>query len=175
MPRATDMKTTLDRNIEAMGRRPQLGKGTATTCVTLRLGSTACEIEDGPWRLLADLDRSMGGEGGAPDPGVFGRAALGSCMVMGYELWAARLGVRLVDVRVTVESDFDARGMYAVDDALTPGWLAVRCTIEITSPDPHDRVAEVVEKANRYSPLMADISRPVPVSCEVRISTPAEE
>ena len=172
MTRVAEMKTKFGRTARALTLRPHLARSTATTRVTRRAGSTACEIDDGPWKLVADMDGSMGGEGTAPDPGVFGRGALGACMVMGYEFWAARLGVQLDDVRVIVESDFDARGMYAVDDAVTPGWLAVRCTIEITSPDPPERVAEVVEQANRYSPLMADISRPVPVTCDVRISQP---
>ena len=174
MPRATNIQTAVQRTVRALTLRPHLARSMATTSVTRRNGSTACEIEDGPWKLVADMETSMGGNGGAPDPGVLGRGALGACMVMGYDLWAARLGVQLDDVRVTVESDFDARGMYAVDESVTPGWLAVRCRIDITSPDAPERVAEVVEKANRYSPLMADVSRPVPVTCDVRITQPKE-
>ena len=175
MARERDIKTVTERNIEALRRRPRLARSTARTTVSLRRGGTACEIEDGPWKLLADLGSDQGGGGAAPDPGVLGRGALGACMVIGYEVWAARLGVRIDDVRVTVESDFDASGMYGIDDDISPGWQAVRCTIEIASPDAAKRVAEVVEQANRHSPLLADISRPVSVTCDVRITAPLKE
>jgi uncharacterized OsmC-like protein len=174
MMRATEIKAATDRKIKAMRRRPKIAQGTARTTVTLRPGGTACEIEDGPWRMLADLDTESGCEGAAPDAGVLGRGALGACMVLGYELWAARLGVRIDDVRVTIETDYDALGMYALDDSVSPGWLAVRCTIEVTSSDDPARVAEAIEQSHRYSPLMADISRPVPLTCDIRISAPVE-
>ena len=175
MIRAAEIKAASERKVAAMRRRPKIARGTARTVVSLRRGETACDIEDGAWRLIADLDTGSGFAGAAPDPGVFGRGALGACMVLGYELWAARLGVRIDDVRVTVESDYDAQGMYAVDDSVSPGWLAVRCTIEVTSPDDPARVTEVIEQSHRYSPLVADISRPVPLTWDVRISAPAEE
>jgi uncharacterized OsmC-like protein len=174
MPTTRDLKTAFDRNAKALQLRPGMATSTARTTVSLRGDGTTCEIEDGPWKLVADLERGMGGDGAAPDPGVFGRGALGACMVLGYEMWAAHLGVRIEGARVTIESDFDSRGMYAVDESVSPGWQAVRCIIEITSPDDPERVAEVVEKANRYSPLMADITRPVSLTCDVRISAPAE-
>jgi hypothetical protein len=34
---------------------------------------------------------------------------------------------------------------------------------------------EVVEQADRYSPLIAGIARPVPVRCDVRITAPLKE
>ncbi len=175
MARATDIKAATERSMEAMRKRPTLAQSTARTTVTWRIGGTACEIEDGPWRMLADMGRGAGFDGAAPDPGVLGRGALGACMVLAYELWAARLGVRLDDVRVTIESDFNALGMYGMDDSISPGWQAVRCTVEVTSSDDPARVAEVIEQANRHSPLMADISQPVPLTCDIRISATAKE
>lgn len=172
---SNDIDAANKRNMEAMRKRPSRAKSTARTTVTLLRGGTSCEIEDGPWRMLADLSKGQGGAGAAPDPGVFGRGALGACMVLGFELWAARLGVRIDDVRVTVESDFNSLGMYGMDETVSPGWQAVRCTIEITSPNDPARVADMIEQANRHSPLMADIAQPVPLTCDVRISAPVEE
>jgi uncharacterized OsmC-like protein len=169
------IKTSMERNSEAIRRRRQIARSTARTTVTLQPGGSACEIEDGPWKLVADLSTGQGGGGVAPDPGVFGRGALGACLVLGYEMWAAAMGVRIDAARVTVESDFDAAGMYGVDDTISPGWQAVRCIVEITSPDPEERVAEVVEKSHRHSPLLADISQPVAVTCDLRVTASGSE
>ena len=54
---------------------------------------------------------ALGGDGSAPSPSVLVRAALGSCMAMTYRLRAARAGVELTSVRVTVETDSELAGM----------------------------------------------------------------
>src|SRR3972149_10763729 len=92
-----DLKTAIERNIKALKLRPSVGRGTATTTVKLRSGVT-CDIEDGGWKLVADQGPGDGGDGLGPDPGVFGRAALGSCLAMGYAIWASQLDVTLASV-----------------------------------------------------------------------------
>jgi hypothetical protein len=76
---------------------------------------------------------------------------------------------------VTIETDYDARGMYAVDDAVLPGYGGVRCIVQISSPAPEARVREMVEVADRYSPLIDDMVRALPVECDIRVSAPAKE
>lgn len=169
MAYAPGLKKATQRNIKAMGLRPSIASGTATTTVAVRRGETACEIEDGPWKLVSDMDTGMGGQAAGPDPGVFARAALGACLASGYLLWAARLDVAIDDVRVVVESDYDARGMYGVDTAVSPGWQALRYTVCITSNELEERVREVVEQADRHSPILDDIVRPVPAARTLRI------
>lgn len=174
MPDAEQIKRAVERNIKAMTLRPSVAQGTATTTVRVRSGSTACDIEDGPWKLVADLDSSMGGGSEGPDPGVLARSGLGACLAGGYLLWAARLGVQLDDVQVIVETDYDARGMYAVDESVSPGWRGVRCSVTIASPDAPERVREVVERADRYSPILDDFTRALDIKRELRIATRTE-
>jgi len=93
---------------------------------------------------------------------------------MGYVFWAARLDVAITSVEVTVEADYNARGMLGLDDSISPAWSAVRYQVKIESPDPTQKVAEVVEIADRYSPLLADLRQPLPVTRAVQIvETPA--
>jgi uncharacterized OsmC-like protein len=103
------------------------------------------------------------------------RGAVGSCLAMGYALWAARMDVPLDEVKVTIEADMDARGMYGVDDSVPPGYLAVRCIVEISSPAPAERVREAVEAADRHSPLLDDISRALDVRRDIRIAAAVKE
>jgi len=169
MADATNLKTVLERNIKALKRRPSIGQGTATTTVRVRSGVT-CDIEDGGWKLVADESTGDGGAGLGPDPGVLVRAGLGSCLAMGYVQWAALLDIPLDSVEVTVEADYDAVGMFGVDDSVPPGWPAVRYTVAISSPAPEERVRELVEYADRVSPILDDLRRAVPVSGEHRIA-----
>ena len=97
-------KAALERNMKALQLRPSVGRGTAVTKVRIRDGCTA-EIEDGGWKLIADESVKDGGNGEGPDPGVYGRAALGSCLAMGYAQWAAVLGVPIDSIDVEVHAD----------------------------------------------------------------------
>jgi OsmC-like protein len=108
------LKVIQDRTTNALSLRPSIGIGTATTTARVRSGLT-CDIEDGPWTFVADEMPGEGGAGVGPDSGVYGRAALASCLAIGYVMWAARLEVSLETVEVIVEADYDARGRYAVD------------------------------------------------------------
>jgi uncharacterized OsmC-like protein len=170
VPDAEQINQATERNIKAMTLRPSVAQGTATTKVRVRTGSTAMDIEDGPWKLVSDLSPSLGGGSDGPDPGILARSGLGACLAGGYLLWAARLGVQLDDVQVVVETDYDARGMYAVDESVAPGWAGVRCTVTIASPDAPDRVREVVERADRYSPVLDDFTRGLDIKRELRIA-----
>jgi len=169
MANSGNLKTIQERKIKALNHRPSIGQGTATTTVRVRSGVT-CDIEDGGWKLVADEMPGDGGAGLGPDPGVLVRAGLGSCLAMGYVMWAALKDVPLDSVEVTVEADYDARGMFGVDDSVPPGWPAVRYTVVIGSPAPEEKVRELAEYADRVSPILDDLRRAVPVSGELRIA-----
>jgi uncharacterized OsmC-like protein len=169
MAEPRDLKTTLERSAKAVKLRPAVGQGTATTTVRIRSGLTA-DIEDGGWKLIADEGRDLGGDGNGPDPGVFTRAGLGSCLAIGYVMWAAMLEVPLDSVEVTVEADYDARGLFGVDDSVPPGWSAVRYSARISSAAPEERVRELVEYADRHSSVLDIIRRAIPVSGDLQIT-----
>ena len=174
MADAKHLKSAIERNIKALKLRPSKGRGTATTTVKVRSGVT-CDIEDGGWKLVADQGPGDGGEDLGPDPGVFGRAALGSCLAMGYAIWASHLDVTLDSVEVVVEADYNAVGMYAIDDSVRPGWGAIRYTVKISSDSPEERVREVIEFADRHSPLLDDFGHPLSITRDLQITAPARK
>ena len=167
------IRTAFERNARALSLRPSVGQGTAVTTVRVRDG-LACEIEDGPWTLIADEGEGQGGNGEGPDPGVYGRAALGSCLAIGYATWAAKLEVSFTKIEVEVHADYDARGMYGVADDVAPGWTGLRYTVKVESTAPEADVRRLLDEADRHSPLLDDFSRALPVERDVRITAPVE-
>lgn len=162
-----------ERAVKALRLRPAIGIGTATTIARVR-SSLTCDVEDGQWKFVADEMPGDGGAGLGPDPGVYGRAALASCLAIGYVMWAARLEVPLDSVEVIVEADYDARGMYGVDDLVSPGWQGVRYKVRIGSLAAEARVREVVETADRYSSILDAFKRPLNVSRELELISPSQ-
>ena len=169
-----DIKSAIERNQKALRLRPSIGRGTATTTVRVRSGLT-CDIEDGGWKLVADESPGDGGAGLGPDPGVFTRAGLGSCLAIGYMMWAAVKGIPLDSVEVVVETDYDAVGMFGIDESVAPGWGAVRFTTKISSPAPAEQLRELVEYADRHSSVLDIIRRAIPVTGSVQIAEAVAE
>jgi len=167
------LRTAIDRNIKALSRRPSIGQGTAVTKVRIRDGCTA-DVEDGGWKLIADESVKDGGNGEGPDPGVYGRAALGTCLAIGYAQWAAKFGVALDGIEVEVQADYDAVTMYGLEDSRPPGWSALRYVVRIESSAPEADVQRVIDYADAHSPLLDDFSRPLSITRELHISAPAK-
>ncbi len=151
MADSEDLRGILERNVKAVSIRPSIGQGTATTRVHLKPG-LECEIEEGTWKLTAGVGEKSGGTNAGPNPGILGRGALGSCLAIGYAMWAARLGVPIESLDVEVEADYDRRGELGVSDDVPPGYTQVRYRVTVTSPAPEEEVRRMIDTADKYSP-----------------------
>ncbi len=170
MQRTEEIKATFERNAKAMSLRPAVGRGTAITKVKLRDGLT-CEVEDGAWKLTVDASPKSGGDGRGPDPGVYGRTALGSCLAIGYMFWAAKLGVTFSSLEVDVHADYDSSGSHGVAD-VPPGYSQVRYIVTVESDAPEADVLNVLDQADAHSPYHDVFTRALDVRREVRVTAP---
>ena len=151
MASSEHIRIALERKAQEIALRPSAGQGTATTRVTLKPG-LECDIEEGAWQLTAGIGKKMGGNNARPNPGMLGRGALGSCLAIGYGMWAARLGVPIDALTVEVQADYDGRGELGAADDVSPGYVQVRYRVIVTSPAPEPDVQRVLDIADKYSP-----------------------
>lgn len=165
------IRTVFERSVKTLERRPAMGQGTAVTRVRVGEGMH-CRIEDGAWSLEADLPEKAGGRGAAPDPGVLGRSALGSCLAMAYVSWAAWLGVPIDSLQIDVEADYDARGQYGIGE-VDAGYQQVRCRIRILSDATDDTLRELSEEVHAHCPYLDVFRRAQDVRCEVEVASPS--
>lgn len=161
------IKEIFERNKKAIELRPSMGKSTGKSIVQVKNGTT-CKIEGSGWNLTADIGAEAGGNNAGPNPGVFERAALGSCLAIGISQWAAVLEVPIKNLKVVVETDFDARGMLGVENK-PPGFTAIRYKISVESPASKTELRKVIEKAEKHSPVRDDFNRSIPIEREVEI------
>ena len=166
------IRTALERSARALELRPTMGQGTARTTATVRVG-LACDIQDGRWQLQADMSPKVGGEGSAPDPGVYGRTGLATCLAVGYAMWAARLEVPITGIEVTVEADYDVRGEMGVTEE-PPGYRAIRYLVSVESDAPEALVRQVLDRADDRSPWLDNLRRPVPVTRQLTVVSRSE-
>lgn len=166
------IKQAVEDAIDALTKDPSVGRGTATTTVRVRDGLTV-DVEDGGWKLVGDEGKGDGGNGEGPDPGVFGRAALGTCLAIGYMTWAAVKGVLIESLSVEVEADYDAAGTMGIDPSRPAGWSAMRYTVHVESTAPAAEIEALIEQADKHSSLLYAFANPIPISRTVDITAPA--
>ncbi len=162
----------LDRVEDAVTRHPSLGIDTERSKSTITDG-LRCTSEEGAWRFETDLPDAMGGSGSAPSPGVLGRAALGSCLAIGYQMRAARLGVDLASLTVEVEADFDVAGILSLESAARPGYSHVRYHVIVESSASEADVLRVLNEGDALSPYRDVFSAPTPMTRTVSIQAPS--
>ena len=168
MSDATTTKAALERSLKLIEERPSSGQGIAVTKVTLSPG-LACDVEDGPWRFNVGMTEKYGGVNSGPNPGVYGRAALGSCLAIGYGMWAARFDIPIRSLTVEVRARYDVRGEFGIDDSIRPGYLDMVYVVTVDTDAPDADVHRWLDAADAHSSLLDDFRNPVPVSRELRI------
>ena len=129
-----------------------------------------CEVS-GPHgeRFVTDMPPAMGGTASGPNPGWLLRSALASCAATVIAMRAAKLGIALEALEVTVESESDNRGLLGLDDSISAGLGEVRTRVKISgNAEPH-ALRELVTWADAHSPVGCTIRRASPCSLEIEV------
>jgi len=161
------VKDAFERNAKALSLRPSLGQGTAVTRLRLKDGLT-CEIEEGSWKLTADMSEKAGGNNQGPNPGVFGRATLGSCLMMTYAMWAAKMDVSLDSLEIEIQADYDSRSYHGVEE-VTPGYQQIRYVVSVQSPASEEEIMRMLDAADAHCDFLYVFAKPQDVRREVRL------
>lgn len=117
------------------------------------------------------MPAALGGEATAPSPGWLRRAAQAACEATMIAMRAAQEGIHLDALEVTVASESDDRGMHGVGEGVPAGplksWARVRISARDASPE---KLREIVNWAERHSPVGDALSRAVPHTVQVEIA-----
>lgn len=172
MSNADQIKTTMERSIKAITRRPAVGKGSQVMTVAMD-GKGCCRVADGDEEIVIDLSPEYGGGGTTATPGFLVRAALGACLAQGYHIQAACLGVPLDRLSVELHSAYDMRGNFGIDDSVPRSYTAFRYVVTIESPAPRAAVEAVIERSDALDFVRDVFARAIPLERELRISQTA--
>jgi uncharacterized OsmC-like protein len=164
------IKVAVERSTKALSLKPSLGLGTGRSKSRIKNGLT-CEIEEGNWKFLADMPESIGGNAQGPTPGVYGRAALGSCLAIGYMMMAAKMNIPVSSLEVEVQADYDDGALLGTAD-IAPGYTEVRYTVTIESEAAEEDILTMINDADRHSPYLDVFSRGQNCKREVHIISP---
>jgi uncharacterized OsmC-like protein len=109
-------RESLERARHIFLERPAAAKKANASATAVWHDGLRCNIS-GPTgeKASSDMPAPLGGEGSAPNPGWFLRASMAACTATSIAIRAARLGVELKLLEVSVESESDARAIVGIE------------------------------------------------------------
>jgi len=128
------------------------------------VGVTEVDIRTGVHTFKVDEPPALGGANVAANPVQFALASLGSCQAITYRFWAEQLGIAFDSLSVRVEGDLDIRGFFGFDDAVRPGFSAIRVEVTVTGPESPGRYQELAAAVDAHCPVLDLFKNPVPVT-----------
>src|SRR5262245_21770421 len=147
--------TTLESLIRAFKSDPSKGPATYAAATAKVLGGLKCRVT-GPAgeQLETDMPTSMGGEGLAPNPGWFFRAALAACCATTITSRAAQLGIEVAELEVKVTGEGNHRGILGLDDNISAGHSRLRTNVRIAARNASvQELRDLVTWADDRSPV----------------------
>ena len=126
----------------------------------------ACQTHprSAPFVIDKDEHPALLGEDRGPNPVEYVLAALAGCLTTSLVYHAAAQGIEIEAVEATLEGDCDLRGFLGLDESVRNGYEGVRVSYKIKAEASAEKLRELVELAQRRSPVFDIVSNPVPVS-----------
>jgi uncharacterized OsmC-like protein len=118
---------------------------------------------------LTDMPAPMGGGATAPNPAWLLRAGMASCAATVIAMRAAKLGIALRTLEVTVESDSDLRGVLGLDEKVSAGLNPMRTKVRISGGADAQALRALVEWADAHSPVGCTVRNAAACSLEVEV------
>jgi uncharacterized OsmC-like protein len=161
---SSPIATALETVSAAITANPEKARAKYASATATLADGLKCRVT-GPSgeRIETDMGKAMGGEASAPNPGWYFRASIAACCSTAIAMNAARRGINLTALEVTVEADGDNRGILGMDQNVSAGHAALRTNVKIAADNATpEQLDDLVRFAESHSP----------VGCTVRDAPP---
>ena len=121
-----------------------------------------------PFILDADEPRVLLGTDFGPNPVEYVLAALAGCLTSSLVYHGAARGIAIEEVESHLEGDLDLRGFLGLSEDVRNGYENIRVTFKIKADATEEQLRQLVQLAQKRSPVFDIVSHPVPVSVELK-------
>ncbi len=117
-----------------------------------------------------DEPAALGGTDVGANPVEHLLAALGSCQVITYQVWAGKFGLKVDTVDVKLSGDIDLRGFFGLDSNVRPGFDDITVDVTVTGPETQEKYEELVQTVERHCPVLDNLASAVRVAGLVSVN-----
>lgn len=117
-----------------------------------------------------DEPTALGGDDKGANPIEHLLAALGSCQVITYQVWAQKLGLKLDNVEIELAGDIDLRGFFGIDDSVRPGFQGIELKVTLSGPESQDKYDTLIAEVAKHCPVEDNLAHGVPVTATAKVA-----
>lgn len=143
------------------------GTRSEVTISELHAGGQNIAVSGRSFKLMVDEPPQLGGTDEAPNPVEYLAAGLCGCITAGIATNAALFGTDLEKIEVSVEADFDIRGLVALDRSVPTGAQEIRYTVRLKGAGPKESITRSKETIDRKSPVRNTLASPIKIVTEI--------
>jgi uncharacterized OsmC-like protein len=121
-----------------------------------------------PFIMDADEPKVLLGTDRGANPVEYVLTALAGCLTTSLVYHAAARGIAVEEVESHLEGDLDLRGFLGISEEVRNGYENIRVTFKIKADATEEQLRELVQLAQKRSPVFDIVSHPVPVSVELK-------
>ena len=164
------IRAAMERTSDYLAENPDAARASDSVATAVHEEGLRFRVE-GPWSpVTSDMSESVGGTASAPTPSWLLRAGLASCDATLVAMEAARDGIELTELEVSVETESDFRGVLGLDPSVHAGPQAVRVRIRVAAANAdEDQLRAIVQRAEARSPVRDALVREVSMTTELAI------
>ena len=108
------------------------------------------------------------GEDHGANAGEYALAALSSCLTSTLIYHAAAQGVVIDEVETMLSGDIDLQGYLGMSENVRNGYEKVKVTFKVKSEAPKEKIRELIELAQKRSPVFDIFTNPTPVEVSLQ-------
>jgi uncharacterized OsmC-like protein len=109
----------------------------------------------------------LGTDQGA-NPVEYALAALNGCLTTSLIYHAAAHGVKIDEVESTLSGDLDLQGFLGMSEKVRNGYEKIRVNFRVKSDAPREKIRELVDLAQKRSPVFDIVSHPTPIEVSLQ-------
>ena len=137
------------------------------TTITDFYGAQQDHDHEKPFVLDEDEHQVLLGEDIGPNPVEYLLTGLIGCLTSALVYHAAAKGIEIKGVKSRLEGDIDLRGFLGMSQDVKVGYEDIRVYFKIDADVPEEQKEELIEMAQKYSPVFNTVSNPTPVSVKL--------
>jgi uncharacterized OsmC-like protein len=104
------------------------------------------------------------GEDTGANPVEYALAALAGCLTTSLVYHAAAQGINIDEVESTYSGNLNLHGFLGLDDSVRNGYEDIQISFKVKGDAPEEKLQELVELAQKRSPVFDIVTNKVPVT-----------
>jgi uncharacterized OsmC-like protein len=141
--------------------------GNNRTTVNEFYGACQTHTRSKPFEYVKDEPPVLLGTDKGANPVEYALTALAGCLTTSLIYHASAQGIKIDEVESTLEGDLDLQGFLGLSDTIRNGYENINVTFRVKADVPEEKLQQLVDLAQKRSPVFDMISNPTPVYVHV--------